>query len=138
MKKSLGKMLKKIDLPRVLILLLVLILLALIYKTFLKEGFETTCEELPSKLNKDKQLVLFYANWCGHCKKMKPDWDSASQEVGNEKMMKVDVGEGTPEQKKMMEKYDVQGFPTILVFENGEYVSKHEERSKKSFLDFFN
>ena len=138
MKKSLGKMFKKIDLPRVLILLLALILLALIYKTFLKEGFETTCEELPSKLNKEKQLVLFYANWCGHCKKMKPDWDSASQEVGNEKMIKVDVGEGTPEQKKMMEKYDVQGFPTILVFENGEYVSKHEERSKKSFLDFFN
>tara|TARA_Y100000389_G_C17392490_1_gene480665 strand:- start:611 stop:1027 length:417 start_codon:yes stop_codon:yes gene_type:complete len=138
MKKNLGKMFKKINLPRVLILLLVLILLALIYKTFLKEGFETTCEELPSKLNKDKQLVLFYANWCGHCKKMKPDWDSASQEVGNEKMIKVDVGEGTSEQKKMMEKYDVQGFPTILVFENGEYVSKHEERSKKSFLDFFN
>lgn len=138
MKKSLGKMFKKINLPRVLILLLVLILLALIYKTFLKEGFETTCEELPSKLNKDKQLVLFYANWCGHCKKMKPDWDSASQEVGNEKMIKVDVGEGTSEQKKMMEKYDVQGFPTILVFENGEYVSKHEERTKKSFLDFFN
>lgn len=138
MKKNLGKIFKKINLPRVLILLLVLILLALIYKTFLKEGFETTCEELPSKLNKDKQLVLFYANWCGHCKKMKPDWDSASQEVGNEKMIKVDVGEGTPEQKKMMEKYDVQGFPTILVFENGEYVSKHEERSKKSFLDFFN
>jgi len=131
-------MFKKINLPRVLILLLVLILLALIYKTFLKEGFETTCEELPSKLNKDKQLVLFYANWCGHCKKMKPDWDSASQEVGNEKMIKVDVGEGTSEQKKMMEKYDVQGFPTILVFENGEYVSKHEERSKESFLDFFN
>lgn len=138
MKKNLGKMFKKINLPRVLILLLVLILLALIYKTFLKEGFETTCEELPSKLNKDKQLVLFYANWCGHCKKMKPDWDSASQEVGNEKMIKVDVGEGTSEQKKMMEKYDVQGFPTILVFENGEYVSKHEERSKESFLDFFN
>lgn len=138
MKKNLGKIFKKINLPRMLILLLVLILLALIYKTFLKEGFETTCEELPSKLNKDKQLVLFYANWCGHCKKMKPDWDSASQEVGNEKMIKVDVGEGTPEQKKMMEKYDVQGFPTILVFENGEYVSKHEERSKKSFLDFFN
>lgn len=138
MKKNLGKMFKKINLPRVLILLLVLILLALIYKTFLKEGFETTCEDLPSKLNKDKQLVLFYANWCGHCKKMKPDWDSASQEVGNEKMIKVDVGEGTSEQKKMMEKYDVQGFPTILVFENGEYVSKHEERSKESFLDFFN
>ena len=138
MKKNLGKMFKKINLPRVLILLLVLILLALIYKTFLKEGFETTCEELPSKLNKDKQLVLFYANWCGHCKKMKPLWDSASQEVGNEKMIKVDVGEGTSEQKKMMEKCDVQGFPTILVFENGEYVSKHEERSKESFLDFFN
>lgn len=138
MNKNLGKMLKKINLPRILILLLALILLALIYKTFLKEGFESTCEELPSKLNKDKQLVLFYANWCGHCKKMKPDWDSASQEIGNEKMIKVDVGEGTPEQKKMMEKYDVQGFPTILVFENGEYVAKHEERSKESFLDFFN
>jgi|TARA_B110000114_G_C14991394_1_gene356756 thiol:disulfide interchange protein len=138
MKKNVIKILKKVNVPRVLILLLALILLMLIYRAFLKEGFETTCEELPSKLNKDKQLVLFYANWCGHCKTMKPEWDKASQEIGEEKMIKLDVGDGKPEQKLMMEKYGVQGFPTILVFENGEYTRKHEERTNKSFIDFFN
>jgi len=81
---------------------LLLVFLYFIYVTFrLNEGFETTCGELPSKLKQDdKQLVLFYADWCGHCKKMKPEWDEASNELGNNKMMKINVGDGTEEQKK--------------------------------------
>ena len=142
MNKLLNKMLKKIkkmDVHFTLILVFLLVFLYFIYVTFrLNEGFETTSSELPSKLKKDdKQLVLFYADWCGHCKKMKPEWDEASNELGNNKMMKINVGDGTEEQKKTMNTYGIQGFPTILMFENGESKGPFESRDKNSFLDFF-
>ena len=133
------KQMKKMDIQFTLILLLLLLVLYFIYVTFnLSEAFESSCGELPNKLKKnDKQLVLFYADWCGHCKKLKPIWDDASKEVGDEKMIKVNVGDGTEEQKKTMSEYGIQGFPTIITFENGNPKGQFESRDKSSFLDFF-
>ena len=141
MKKMMNKMMnkmKKMDVPFTLMLVLLLILLYFIYVTFnLSEAFESSCGELPQKLNKDKQLVLFYADWCGHCKNIKPEWDDAAKTVGDEKMIKVNVGDGTEEQKKTMNTYGIQGFPTIIKFENGSPSGPFESRDKNSFLDFF-
>ena len=133
------KKIKKMNLQYTLILVFLILLLYLFYITFnLNEAFESSANELPNKLKKDdKQLVLFYADWCGHCKKIKPDWDTASKEIGNEKMIKVNVGDGTEEHKKTMNEYGIQGFPTIIIFENGKPNGTFDSRDKKSFLDFF-
>lgn len=119
--------------------LVLLLLLYFMYTTFkLDEAFESTVAELPSKLKaNEKQLVLFYADWCGHCKKLKPDWDEAATAVGSEKMIKVNVGDGTPEQVKTMNTYGIKGFPTILAFENGTVSGPFPSRDKESFLEFF-
>ena len=39
-------------------------------------------------------LVDFYADWCGHCKKIKPVWDETAEEVNTteKKMLKVNCG----------------------------------------------
>jgi len=146
MKKMMNKMMnkmtnkmKKLDLQLTLMFVLLLLVLYFIYMTFnLSEAFESSCTELPTKLKpNDKQLVLFYADWCGHCKKLKPDWDEVASQVGDEKMIKVNVGDGTEEQKKTMSEYGIQGFPTIIIFENGKPNGSFESRDKNSFLDFF-
>ena len=141
MKKIVNKLvnqIKKMNVPFTLMLIFVLLVLYFIYVTFnLSEAFESSCGELPQKLNKDKQLVMFYADWCGHCKKIKPDWDEAAKEVGYEKMIKVNVGDVTEEQKKTMNTYGIQGFPTILIFEKGNPSGPFESRDKNSFLEFF-
>ena len=118
---------------------LLIFVLYFIYITFnLNESFESSANELPNKLKTDgKQLVLFYADWCGHCKKIKPDWDAASKEIGDEKIIKVNVGDGTEEHKKTMNEYGIQGFPTIIIFENGKPNGTFDSRDKKSFLEFF-
>jgi protein disulfide isomerase len=62
-------------------------------------------------------LVEFYAPWCGHCKKLAPEWEKAASEVkGQAVLAKVDATVET----KMAEKYEIQGYPTIKVFREGQ------------------
>jgi protein disulfide-isomerase-like protein len=128
--------LKPDKLPKLLLLLAILLALFLVYNYFLKEGFETKAKELDEHISEGKKVVLFYADWCGHCKKIKPDWDDAAKEVNKDekKMIKVNCGEGTVEDKEIMEKYNIDGYPTIVIFEDGKPSKYEGKRSKEDLL----
>jgi len=72
-------------------------------------------------LIKDNKFVLaeFYAPWCGHCKNLEPEYEKASktlESIEGLKLVKVDA----TEERNLGEKYDVQGFPTLKFFRDGE------------------
>ena len=104
------------------------------------EGFETKPSELDAIINQpEKTLVLFYADWCGHCKNMKPEWDATAEKMNAEKkrMLKVNVGDKTDEQEALLTKYKIDGFPTVLVFQNGTaspYSGEYKEAMFQSIL----
>ncbi|KAJ0111549.1 hypothetical protein Patl1_01922 [Pistacia atlantica] len=63
--------------------------------------------------SKELWIVEFFAPWCGHCKKLAPEWKKASRNLkGKVKLGHVDC----ESEKSLMSKFNVQGFPTILVF----------------------
>ncbi|KAH9793476.1 protein disulfide isomerase-like 2-3 [Citrus sinensis] len=63
--------------------------------------------------SKDLWIVEFFAPWCGHCKKLAPEWKKAANNLkGKVKLGHVDCDS----EKSLMSKFNVQGFPTILVF----------------------
>ncbi|XP_010913398.1 protein disulfide isomerase-like 2-3 [Elaeis guineensis] len=63
--------------------------------------------------SKDLWIVEFFAPWCGHCKKLAPEWKKASNNLkGKVKLGHVDCDA----EKSLMSRFNVQGFPTILVF----------------------
>jgi len=129
------------NLPRLILLVIALIVLYFVYDKFLKgfEGFETTSIDIEDQVKTGKKLVLFYADWCGHCKKIKPIWDETAKEVNEDevKMIKVNCGEGTDKDQAIMKKYSIDGYPTIIQFVNGKPQLYQGERDSASFKEVF-
>lgn len=89
-----------------------LVLLLVIFFTC-KSPFQahsTTMEtsEAP-KINKDS-VVVVYADWCGHCKKFKPDMIKAAEKSDKVVLLNSDSKEG----KAFMAENGVTGFPSIV------------------------
>ncbi|XP_047334973.1 protein disulfide-isomerase like 2-2-like [Impatiens glandulifera] len=63
--------------------------------------------------SKELWIVEFFAPWCGHCKSLAPEWKKAAKNLkGKVKLGHVDCDA----EKSLMSRFNVQGFPSILLF----------------------
>ena len=92
-----------------------------------------------SKLVKDKGSLLFvYHPSCGHCERMKPDWENlektASTLPDTYQLITIHA-DAVPHIKK---RFSVNGFPTLLTLHKGGKVHNpyHGDRSYKDLLRF--
>ena len=74
-------------------------------------------------LRKEKKpiLTMFYAPWCGHCKRLKPEFAQAAEELRGEAVLAgMDVD--TPDAYGVRSALNITGFPTIIYFKNGQKI----------------
>ena len=70
-------------------------------------------------------LVEFYAPWCGHCKRLVPEYERAANLL-KEKGSSAVVGKvDSTVERTSASTYSIRGYPTLLYFENGQMVEKY-------------
>ena len=78
--------------------------------------------DLEAFLRSEKKPVLmfFYAPWCGHCKRMKPELAAAAADPQVKgKYVLAGMNVDTPENFVVREQFNITGFPTVVYMENG-------------------
>ncbi|EAK88494.1 protein disulfide isomerase, signal peptide plus possible ER retention motif [Cryptosporidium parvum Iowa II] len=75
-------------------------------KTFKKEVIETNLDV----------LIVFYAPWCGHCRKLEPDYNVLAQRLrGISDKLKIAKIDGSQNE---VENIQILGYPSILLFKS--------------------
>ncbi|KAG9279612.1 protein disulfide-isomerase A3-like [Astyanax mexicanus] len=81
----------------------------------------------------ETMLVKFYAPWCGHCKKLAPEFETAAKRLkGVVTLAKVDCTSST----EVCGRFGVTGYPTLKIFRNGRESSSYDgPRSAVGIVD---
>jgi thiol-disulfide isomerase/thioredoxin len=98
-----------------------------------------------SNTNEAAELLFFYTNWCPHCKTAKPIWNDLKAEYENKTIngykiifTEIDCTEETAEVEKMMNQYNVEGYPTIKLLKEGQVIEYDAKPTKETLTQFLN
>ncbi|XP_053984991.1 protein disulfide-isomerase A3 [Hylaeus volcanicus] len=92
-----------------------------------KDVLELTDETFSHELERQENtLVMFYAPWCGHCKRLKPEYAKAAELLlGSDPPITLAKVDCTESGKETCNKYSVSGYPTLKIFSRSDVVSDY-------------
>ncbi|XP_076082915.1 thioredoxin domain-containing protein 5-like [Mytilus galloprovincialis] len=101
---------------------------------------ELTAGSFKAAIDYGVTFVKFFAPWCGHCKRLAPTWEDLSKkyaDIDSVRIAKVDC----TLHKELCQERKVRGYPTLIVYKNGEmkeeYSGGRDLPSLETFLDKF-
>jgi len=101
---------------------------------FNKDTFSEDVEKTP-------HLVMFYAPWCGHCKRLAPTWQDLSVKYNEKAEPDVLIGKvDCTIETALCSAQDVTGYPTLKFFKSGTEsgVKYRGQRDQDSLVKFIN
>lgn len=117
------------------------------YLPSLKASYKPNSEQIliGSQPGNEAELLFFYADWCPHCKTAKPVWEELKSEYENKTIngyrvvfTEINCTSETAEVEQMMNKYHIEGFPTIKLLKDGQIVEYDAKPTKATLEQFLN
>ena len=120
-------------------ILIFTILIALLLFYFLNEKFD-------DNNTSDKKIILFYADWCGYCKRFLPIWEELKldEKLKNVQFIDIDMsnekkiikGDLITSDLNLVNEVQINGFPTIKILHNGILTDYNNKREKENIINF--
>ena len=134
--------------------IILFVIIALVYYFYYmapsKATYHANSEHLPVgseglSSGKQAELMFFFADWCPHCKAAKPIWNDLKTEYEDKTIngykvtfTEVDCSEESPEIEKLMNQYNIEGYPTIKLLKDGQVIEYDAKPSKEMLNKFLN
>jgi len=95
--------------------------------------------------NKVANMLLFYVDWCPHCKTAKPEWEQMKEEYDGKQIngytlvfTEYNCTDETPEIEGLMDKYKIDGYPTIKLVKDNQVIEYDAKPTKSTMIQFLN
>jgi thiol-disulfide isomerase/thioredoxin len=133
----------------VLVALLLVIIAYYTYKHYAdsKTSFNANREHIPKDQNSNKlaTLMLFYVDWCPHCKTAKPEWETLKDQYDGKSIngytinfIEYNCTNETAEISQLMDKYNIEGYPTIKLVKDNQIIEYDAKPTKSTMEQFLN
>uniref|UniRef100_A0A182VVL0 Thioredoxin domain-containing protein n=1 Tax=Anopheles minimus TaxID=112268 RepID=A0A182VVL0_9DIPT len=71
-------------------------------------------------------VVKFYAPWCGHCMRLAPTWEQLAEKLAAREDVKIAKVDCTVDaNKELCGEQEVNGYPTVFLYREGEKVTEY-------------
>ena len=93
--------------------------------------------------NKVANLMLFYVDWCPHCKTAKPEWNELKEQYDGKNINgytivfeEYNCTEETSEIEEIVNKFNIDGYPTIKLIKDNQVI-EYDAKPTKSTMEQF-
>lgn len=100
-------------------------------------------ENFSSDSNKVANMMLFYVDWCPHCKTAKPEWENLKSEYEGKQIngytvtfTEYNCTTESPETDELMNRYKIEGYPTIKLIKDNEVIEYDAKPTKATMEQF--
>ena len=83
------------------------------------------------------ELYLFKAEWCGHCKNFISDWEKLKEDPKLKNKINF-ITMDSEIDKKIINEWDIKGFPTIILKKGTNAIEYNGNRSINNIQTFIN
>lgn len=110
-------------------------------------AYKANRENIPvgAKQNNQAEMILFYVDWCPHCKTAKPEWDNLKSAYANTPIngyhitfTEYNCTTESAEVEELMNKYKIQGYPTIKLLKDNQVIEYDAKPTKSTMEQFLN
>jgi len=94
---------------------------------------------------KKAELILFYVDWCPHCKTAKPEWDEFKNEYNGKTIngyklvfSEYNCTNENGDINQLINKYNIEGYPTIKLIKDNQVIEYDAKPAKATMEVFIN
>jgi thiol-disulfide isomerase/thioredoxin len=120
--------------------ILILLFFIFLIFLFLNEFFKNSCSNNNEKFNNTKIKVYnFNTTWCGHSLKFQPTWDLFNNSLEeSDNIVAHDVKCDDNKNEQLVERYYVEGYPTIIIDYGDKFIKYSGPRTVNSLRSVLN